>query len=767
MQLAGNNRKKELLSFAETAAKASKAFEIDAGQLSEDLGKIAFLYKVPMNSIEALGDTLNYLDDNTQAKGADIINVMQRMGDIADKLSYQQAAALGSTFLSLGAGPEIAASASKAMVRELGIASMQSKRFYEGMALLGLNAKQLEEGVASNAVETIQNVLGKIKNLPKARQLSVMTMLFGKEFGDDAQKLGLNIDEFSRQLSLTQTKGAKGSMQRESDIDKDSLSAQWLLVKTGAANAMSSLGETLRAPLMQIMGYIKQVTGGIRRWVESNPKLAGTIMKVAAAVAAITTVLGALGLAVATILGPLALMRFGFSFLGGGALSRLLPSFGGLTAIITRLAPGLAGAGGGIRAFLASLQNTNAASVIERIREALSGFGGDDEEGGLLDALRNGVLKHLKEQAERAGGALVAAFRNPVATLSALRGHVAGLATAGFGMLGTAVSRFGNILLALVTSPLALLRTALMATGGLLGALLSPVGLVIMALSAVALVVWKYWQPITAFLFGMVEGFQAAAGPVKEAFEPLRPVFTWIEQTVKGLWKSFTDLLSPVKFTSDELSNAADMGKRFGQALADGLALVMSPLESLKSGVSYLLDLMGLVSDESKKMPDAGKVTGNAYLKYGNEQARNFTVSGYEVGAYDSGGYLPAGKMGIVGENGPELINGPVNIMSRRRTAALAAATAMAFGSLSQPVAAKPLHPLSLPMAEYRQPSAGLRGGDLSVSSGPAKYEINIHQAPGQSAQDVVAEVMRQLDARERQRAAGLRSSFSDRGDFE
>lgn len=70
-------------------------------------------------------------------------------------------------------------------------------------------------------------------------------------------------------------------------------------------------------------------------------------------------------------------------------------------------------------------------------------------------------------------------------------------------------------------------------------------------------------------------------------------------------------------------------------------------------------------------------------------------------------------------------------------------------------------------MAEYRQPSAGLRGGDLSVSSGPAKYEINIHQAPGQSAQDVVAEVMRQLDARERQRAAGRRSSFSDKGDFE
>lgn len=467
---------------------------------------------------------------------------------------------------------------------------------------------------------------------------------------------------------------------------------------------MATIGATVAPELKQLADWLGNLANRLNQFVQQHPKLTSSIFKVVAGFAIITATLGALGLAVAAILGPLAILRYGFSFLGGGALSRLLPGFGGLAAIITRLAPGLAGAGGGIRAFLASLQNTDAASVLERIREALSGFGGEDEEGGILDALRNGVLKHLKEQAENAGGALVAAFRNPVATLSALRGHVAGLATAGFGMLGTAVSRFGNILLALVTSPLALLRTALMATGGLLGALLSPVGLVVMALSAVALVVWKYWQPITAFLSGMVEGFQAAAGPVKEAFEPVRPVFTWIADKVAALWKGFTDLLAPVKSSAEELNHAADMGKRFGQMLADGLAMVMSPLESLKSGVSWLLEKLGIVNKESQKLPDARTVTGNSYSAYGTAAASGYG-GGYNLPMYDSGGFLPAGKMGIVGENGPELINGPVNIMSRRRTAALAAATAMAFGSLSQPVAAKPLHPLSLPVTEYRQPS--------------------------------------------------------------
>lgn len=46
------------------------------------------------------------------------------------------------------------------------------------------------------------------------------------------------------------------------------------------------------------------------------------------------------------------------------------------------------------------------------------------------------------------------------------------------------------------------------------------------------------------------------------------------------------------------------------------------------------------------------------------------TISGQEFsGAYDTGGFIPAGKVGLVGEYGPELISGPTNVTSRRETA--------------------------------------------------------------------------------------------------
>ncbi|CAM0070338.1 tail length tape measure protein [Vibrio phage K251 g3] len=39
------------------------------------------------------------------------------------------------------------------------------------------------------------------------------------------------------------------------------------------------------------------------------------------------------------------------------------------------------------------------------------------------------------------------------------------------------------------------------------------------------------------------------------------------------------------------------------------------------------------------------------------------------AGAFDKGGEIPSGKFGLVGENGPELVEGPVRVTSRRETA--------------------------------------------------------------------------------------------------
>ncbi|HEE0121404.1 TPA: phage tail tape measure protein [Citrobacter gillenii] len=646
------DQKRDLLAFASTAAKAATAFELPADELAEGLGKIAQLYKVPTRNIEQLGDALNYLDDNAMSKGGDIINVLQRMGGVADRLDFRKAAALGSTFLSLGAAPEIAASASNAMVRELSIATMQSKRFFEGMDLLKLNPEEIEKQMTTDAMGTIQRVLVKVNKLPQDKRLSAMTMIFGKEFGDDAAKLANNLQELQRQLKLTAGSDANGSMQKESDINKDSLSAQWLLVKTGAQNAFSSLGETLRQPLMDIMSMVKGVTGALRRWVEQNPVLAGTLMKVAAATAAITVGLGTLAVAVAAVLGPIAVIRFALSMLS----VKVLPS------------------------------------------------------------------------------------------------------------TAAAATRTGGVLRLLASGPLAVLRVALFSVGGLLGALLSPIGLVVAALAGVAMVVWKYWQPISAFLGGVVEGFKAAAAPILSAFAPLMPIFQWVGDKVRELWGWFTNLLAPVKSTAAELQSAASMGRLFGEMLAEGLNMALHPLESLKSGVVWLLEKLGLVNKEaaSARLPNQTPATvsgnGSVMLPPGGFPAY--------AGMYDTGGNIPRGQFGIVGENGPEIVNGPVNVTSRRRTAALASVVAGMMGGAAAPVDAPPLHPFSLPVKSGAT-MMGQAASAQPVFHVDAPTQIIIQAQPGQNAQDIAREVARQLDERDRRIRAKARSNYSDQGGYD
>ncbi|EFL8344797.1 hypothetical protein SG44_003046 [Escherichia coli] len=294
----------------------------------------------------------------------------------------------------------------------------------------------------------------------------------------------------------------------------------------------------------------------------------------------------------------------------------------------------------------------------------------------------------------------------------------------------------------------------------------------ITALAGVALVVWKYWQPITAFLGGVVEGFKAAAGPVSAAFEPLKPVFQWIGDKVQALWGWFTDLLTPVKSTSAELQSAAAMGRRFGEALAEGLNMVMHPLDSLKSGVSWLLEKLGIVSKEAAKaklpesvtrqQPTTVNADGKVMMPSGG-----FPSWGYGfAGMYDSGGYIPRGQFGIVGENGPEIVNGPANVTSRRNTAALAAVVAGMMGVAAAPAELPPLHPLALPA----------KGGEAMVSRAAtvppvqrieAPMQIIIQTQPGQSAQDIAREVARQLDERERRLKAKARSNYSDQGGYD
>ncbi|WP_010176310.1 phage tail tape measure protein [Pseudomonas sp. PAMC 25886] len=313
---AGIQGKENLLTMAKVSATAAVAFDLPAEQVGEDMGRIAGLYKVPIKNISELGDALNYLDDNTRSKGGDIIETLTRMSDVADKLDYRKAAALGSTFLSLGSAPEVAASASRAMVRELSIATMQSKKFQEGVAMVGLDSKAVQSGMSKDAMGTMMGVLERIKKLSPEQQTEASTRIFGKEFGKDAGKLVNNLDELKRQLDLVNDAAGNGSMQREMDIRADAIEGRWQVLRNKLFNTKSGAGEAVRSTMVDVMDAIGGVLDRVNAWVKANPTLTATLLKIVASVAVLSAVFGGLALTLAGILGPFLFLRFGLAMFG-------------------------------------------------------------------------------------------------------------------------------------------------------------------------------------------------------------------------------------------------------------------------------------------------------------------------------------------------------------------------------------------------------------------------------------------------------------------
>lgn len=129
-------------------------------------------------------------------------------------------------------------------------------------------------------------------------------------------------------------------------------------------------------------------------------------------------------------------------------------------------------------------------------------------------------------------------------------------------IVGGALALIGVIgAIGLVAWPVITGINAIIAAAGAMGAIFTTVGSAVMtAISAIswpvvavvaaivagALLIRKYWEPVSAFFGGVVEGLKAAFAPVGELFTPLKPLFNWLGEKLQAAWQWFKNLIAPV-----------------------------------------------------------------------------------------------------------------------------------------------------------------------------------------------------------------------------
>ncbi|HEK2866153.1 TPA: phage tail tape measure protein [Proteus mirabilis] len=363
----------------------------------------------------------------------------------------------------------------------------------------------------------------------------------------------------------------------------------------------------------------------------------------------------------------------------------------------------------------------------------------------------------------------------------------------------------GGSALTLLLKPIKLLGSAFLGLGKAM--LANPILLVIAAIAAAVYLIYKNWDTIGPYVYKVWDtvkrytaiAWQALKDTIKSAWETIKYIFfnwtplgliikhwdsivsytqtTWtmIKTKISDVWEGikttlkngWNNIVKSVQETWETIKTT--ISTKWNEIVEDTKAL---PAKFLQFG-SDLIDaiIQGIKNkwadfkNSIGELATAAKEALTPEFMKSNDPKVQSALDSYNsnfAGMYDSGGYIPRGKFGIAGENGPEIVEGPANITSRKHTAMLAAAALSLGSAFSLQAQNAPLHPHSLPVENYRPAPANVNIQQQRYQGAPAHYEINIHPQPNQSAQDIAQLVIAEIEHREREKQARLNSRYQD-----
>jgi TP901 family phage tail tape measure protein len=380
--------KDQLIDFTRTAAMMADAFELPAGQLADDMGKVAGLFGIPIPRIGELADAINYLDDNAKSSGGDIIDVLRRTGGMAQalKMPAKEAAALGSTFLTMGSSAEVAGTATNAVLRILGAATAQSKRVRAGLESIGMTPTDVQASMSKDPTGTILRLLDTLNKLSDEQRMVAATRIFGAEYGDDIAKLATGASEYRRQLELVNGEAQRGSMSREFQARLGTTAAQWQITKNHVSEVAVTIGNALLPAVNRMLGTAAPLIEGMAEWSRQNPGLVKGIVGAALAVSGLRVVTLGAAYAWTAIKGPaLSVMGFIARWRATGALAamgRFGPLAMRVAGAVRTVGAAVAAIGGGpVTVAVAAL--TAGALVVRKYWQPIKAF-----LGGMFDGMR-------------------------------------------------------------------------------------------------------------------------------------------------------------------------------------------------------------------------------------------------------------------------------------------------------------------------------------------------------------------------------------------
>jgi len=261
-------------------------------------------------NLQMLGETMKYAAPIAKTYAVDLETVSAMAGKLGDAgiQGSMGGTALSSIMNRLAAPPK---AASKAL-DELGVKTADAAGNLRPMP------------------DILKEIYEKTKNLGTADRGGFLKAIAGEEAVKGMSHLVDQAGSGELQAFIAQLQNAEGSASRVSKVMADNLRGDLSAMGSAWEDLGIQLQEQQNGPMREITQTLTGIIGGVKGWIAENPKLAANIVKTAAGVGILMAGMGGLTLAIASILGPFAMVRYGMTLFGirGAGLASTLFSLG-------------------------------------------------------------------------------------------------------------------------------------------------------------------------------------------------------------------------------------------------------------------------------------------------------------------------------------------------------------------------------------------------------------------------------------------------------
>lgn len=574
--------RKEIVGFAEDAAKMGVAFDTTADQAGTWMAQWRTAFKMNQKEVTTLADQINYLGNVSGANALQLSGIVTAVGSLGDVggLSAAQISAIGDTMVSVGVGEDVAATGIAKMITTMTAGSAATEKQSKVLKKLGIDATDLADRMQTDAQGAIIDFMEALQKLPKAEQAAALKNYFGQESIKPISALYTNLDELKKHFDqVADASLYAGSMEDEYASRSATTENSIQLAKNALMRLSITYGQIF-APYVKLAA--DKVTEFLNKLTEMKPQMEaafGWIMshgkEIAATIGGIATALG--GAAVASKakgaidIGKQLLGLGGNDAAGKGATKKIKTS---LVQQITDIAATASQAwkqtrelaavdGAGPLALLGTLPGAALSSAadtkpaqavtgyIARVKESFAGLnlGNLDNEDGLVQR----VTKHIGGQLQTGIQAI-----SESAPAQALQQKISSIVQMGAGAIGKAQNIAGKI------------------TGGIGGAIGKGIG----AISGAAgnLVTGTIGSggldlisAVGGNIASLTSRLPAAANLIGTAFGPLAGIFGSILSSALPIVAVVSSIIAVISIMGDHLDDVRTaIGNVFGE---QGLAV--------------------------------------------------------------------------------------------------------------------------------------------------------------------------------------------------